>query len=411
MKNQYTRLKYACYTINISMAAVTVLSSVLFMTFRARYGISYSMLGLLVLINFLTQLSVDLLLSFFSHRINIPRTVKLTPVLTAVGILIYALWPFLFPNAVYAGLVIGTVIFSAAAGLNEVLTSPVFAAIPADDPDREMSKLHSTYAWGVVGVIVFSTLFLYFAGNANWQWMALLFVLIPIASCILFSGTEIPKMETPERLTGAIHLLQNRGLWLSVLAIFLGGAAEAVMTHWSSGYLEAALGIPKVWGDILGVALFAAMLGLGRTLYAKRGKHMERVLILGAIGAVVCYLTAALSPLPWLGLVACALTGLCVSMLWPGNLVVASDRFPTGGVFIYAMMASGGDFGAAVAPQLVGLVTDAAIASPRLEELAGKLSLSPDQLGMKLGMLVAMLFPLVAIPVYIRLWKNKRKSK
>ena len=70
------RLKYACYTANITMSAVASLSPVLFLTFRLLYGISYSLLGTLILINFFTQLVVDLILSFFSHRFNIPKTVK-----------------------------------------------------------------------------------------------------------------------------------------------------------------------------------------------------------------------------------------------------------------------------------------------------------------------------------------------
>lgn len=410
MKTNYTRLKYACYSINVSMAAITVLSSILFTTFHTMYGISYFLLGLLVLLNFLTQLSVDLFLSFFSHRINIPFVVKMTPVLTATGLCIYAVWPFLFPNCVYAGLVIGTLIFSAAAGLNEVLTSPVIAAIPSDDPDREMSKLHSTYAWGVVGVIVFSTVFLQVFGRESWQWLALSLMLLPLLSAFLFFGTRIPAMETPKRASGALRLLKNGWLWLSVAGIFLGSVAEAVMTQWSSGYLETVFEIPKLWGDVLGVAMFAAMLGLGRTLYAKFGKRIEWVLILGAVGSVVCYLSAALFSNPIVGLVACAATGFCTSMLWPGNLVVASERFPTGGVFIYAMMASGGDLGAAIGPQLVGVITDGAMQNPTLLAMAEKLSLAPDVLGMKLGMLTAMLFPLAAIPVYILLLKRKGKS-
>ena len=38
------------------------------------------------------------------------------PIISAVGLLIYALWPFVFPQYVYVGLVIGTVIFSISAG-------------------------------------------------------------------------------------------------------------------------------------------------------------------------------------------------------------------------------------------------------------------------------------------------------
>lgn len=404
-----TRLKYACYTTSITMSVVGNLSPVLFLTFRELYGISYSLLGLLVLINFVTQLTVDLIFSFFSHKFNIGLTVKLTPALSMVGLCVYALCPFAFPENVYAGLVVGTVIFSAAAGLAEVLISPVIAALPAEDPDREMSKLHSVYAWGVVFVIIISTLFLLVLGEQNWQWLALLFALIPLVSCLLFLGADIPPMETPQRTGGAVTFLRKKGLWLCVTAIFLGGAAECTMAQWSSGYLEQALGVPKVWGDIFGVAMFAAMLGLGRSLYAKFGKNLGRVLFFSAIGAVVCYLAAALCGLPIIGLLACAFTGFCTAMLWPGTLVVATDRFPQGGVFIYAIMAAGGDLGASVGPQLVGIITDAAAQNPAAVSLAATLSLAPEQLGMKAGMLVGMLFPLLAIPVYFIIRKQRKE--
>jgi MFS family permease len=410
VNNKTTRLKYACYSANVTMSAVGNLSPVLFLVFRTLYGISYTHLGLLVLINFCTQLIVDLIFSFFSHKFNIPKTVKSIPVIAALGFLVYALWPFFAPDAVYAGLAIGTVIFSAASGLAEVLISPVIAAIPSDDPDREMSKLHSIYAWGVVFVIAVSTVFLLLAGGENWQWLALIYMLIPLSSAVLFFGSEIPPMETPKQTSGAWNMLKNKGVWLSVLAIFLGGAAECTMAQWSSGYLEKALGIPKVWGDLLGVAAFAVMLGLGRSLYAKIGRNIEKVLVLGTVGATLCYLVAAVSPLAWVGLVACALTGFCVSMLWPGNLIVASDKFPQAGVFIYAIMAAGGDLGASVGPQLVGIIADAAIASPFAVSLAESLSVTAEQFGMKLGMLCGMLFPLVGIFVYLRLLKQKRKA-
>ncbi len=409
MSRSATRLKLACYTVNLSMAVVANLSPVLFSTFRSLYGISYSLLGLLVLINFVTQLTVDLLFSFFSHKFPIPKLVKATPCLAVVGLLVYALFPLLFPWAVYAGLVIGTVIFSASGGFAEVLISPVIAAIPAEDPDREMSKLHSIYAWGVVFVIVVSSVFLFFCGSENWKWLALGFTLVPLLAFILFWRTEIPPMGTPERVTGVVPFLKNKGFWLCVAAIFLGGASECTMAQWSSGYLEQALGIPKIWGDIVGVALFAVTLGAGRMLYAKHGKNIGRVLFFSAIGATLCYLLAAVSPYPILGLLACAFTGFFVSMLWPGNLIVAADRFPTGGVFVYAMMAAGGDLGASVGPQLIGLITDAAIELPAAVRLAAALDLAPEQFGMKIGMLVGMLFPLIGIPVYRHIQKMRQE--
>ncbi len=405
MKKNYKRLKAACYTANISMSIVANLAPILFLTFRSLYGISYSLLGLLVLVNFVTQLSVDVTFSFFSHKFNIPKVLKLTPVLTTVGLFIYAVWPFLFPDAVYPGLVIGTILYSASGGFGEVLISPVIAAIPAEDPDRELSKLHSVYAWGVVLMVVICTAFILMFGTENWQWLVFLLLSIPVTCALLFAQVEIPEMETPGRARGALHLLKNPGLRMCIVGIFLGGAAECTMGQWASGYLEEALHIPKAWGDIFGVALFSVMLGLGRTMYAKRGGNAPRVLFYGAVGTAVCYGITALTSWEFVGLAACALTGFCSSMLWPGSLITAADRFPQGGVFVFAMMAAGGDMGASVGSQLVGIVTDAAAASPALISVANALSLAPEQLGIKVGLLAGMVFPLLAIPVYYRLWK------
>jgi hypothetical protein len=108
--------------------------------------------------------------------------------------------------------------------------------------------------------------------------------------------------------------------------------------------------------------------------------------------------------------VACAATGFFVAMMWPGMLVVAEKFIPTGGVFIFAMMASGGDLGASVAPQLVGLVTDFIIDLPSAANFADMLGISAEQLGMKFGLLIGALFPLVAIAFYAKIHKIYKKE-
>ena len=410
MEVKQKRLKYACYATNVCMSIVGNLSPLLFLTFRSLYGISYSLLGLLVLVNFVTQLLVDLAFSFFSHKFNIAKAVKFTPILTAIGLVIYALSPWITPNAVYVGLLIGTLIFSSASGFAEVLISPVIAGLPSENPEREMSKLHSVYAWGVVIIVLFCTLFLLIFKSKNWQFLPLILTVVPLVASILFSGTAIPKMQTPEKTSGALTMLKDKRLLLSVFAIFLGGASECTMAQWCSGYLEQGLGVPKALGDVFGVALFAVALGLGRTLYANKGKNIEKILLMGSIGATICYFVASVSPFALIGLLACALTGFCTSMLWPGNLIVAENRCPKSGVFLFAMMAAGGDLGASVGPQLVGLITDFAIANPSLVSLSETLLLTPEQFGMKLGMLVGMIFPLLSIFVCLKFIKTKNKD-
>ena len=404
-------LRLACYTGNLTMALVGALSPLLFLTFRETLGISYSLLGLLVLANFVTQLLVDLVFSFFSHRFHIPTAVKTAPILTVLGLLIYALWPFFFPDSVYVGLFLGTVLFSAASGFNEVLLSPIIAALPSKDPERDMSRLHAVYAWGVVGVVGITTVFLTVFSPRHWQYLVLFFTLLPLFSFLLFFKAKIPNLAAEDKGEGMRELVRTPGLWLSVFCIFLGGSAECTMAQWSSGYLERALGLPKSLGDVLGVAMFAVMLGLGRSLYGKFGKNVEKVLVLCMASATLLYLVAALSPLPWIGLAACAMTGFATSMLWPGNLSAVSARFPGGGVFLFAMMAAGGDLGASVGPQMVGAVTDLAMASPFFCDLAASLGMTGEQLGMKAGILLGALFPLIGIFLALRLYRNAKKRK
>lgn len=410
MYSKYKRLRYACYTTNLSMSVVGNLSPLLFLTFYKLYNISFSLLGTLVFLNFCTQLAIDLVFSFYSNKFNISKVVKFTPVLTAIGLFFYALAPVLFPNMVYVGLVIGTIIFAASGGLAEVLISPVIAAVPSDNPEREMSKLHSVYAWGVVFVVIISTLLLLVFGREQWPWLAIMWMIIPLVSAFLFFGSDIPALPSPEKASHTLRLLVNRKFLLCFFIIFFGGASECIMAQWSSSYLEQAFQIPKVWGDVMGVAMFALALGLGRSLYAKYGKKLHLVLFSGAAVAFVCYLTAAVATIPVLGLIACAFTGFCVSMLWPGSLLVASSRFPTGGVVLFALMAAGGDLGGSVGPQIVGVITDTVMQNDYWSNMAVTLGLTAEQVGMKAGMLFGAIFPLFAAILLAFSWNNHRKQ-
>ena len=181
------------------------------------------------------------------------------------------------------------------------------------------------------------------------------------------------------------------------------------MTNWLSVYAENALQIPKILGDTLGLAVFSLLLALTRTVYAKRGKSIYPVLLAGMGGAVVCYLAAGLSRSSGVAMAACLLTGICTSMLWPGMLLFMEEKFPSPGIAAYALMAAGGDLGASVAPQGMGIVVDAVSASGWAADLAARAGLSPEQLGIKAGMLTATVFPLtgVAVLLYLKRFFSK----
>ncbi len=408
----YKRTKFACYSAYVTMASVFALPPLLFATFHESYGISYTLLGTLVLVNFCTQLGIDLVFTFFSKYFNVKLVVRAMPLITSAGLMIYAFAPLLFPNNVFVGLMIGTVIFSVSAGLSEVLLSPVIAALPSDNPQRDMSMLHSLYGVGVVMVILVSTIFFKLFGSENWIYLTLFFAALPIIAAILFMLSPMPNVQghgTSEGIKGTRR--RAIGLALCVGCIFFGSCAENTMSNWGSGFIENALQIDKALGDILGAAMFAVLLALTRILYAKYGKNIAKMLAVGMIGATICYIIVGLSSNMALSLIACAVTGLFTSMLWPGSLILMEEKMPGIGVAAYALMASGGDLGASVAPQLMGVVVDTVSASTFATDLSTKLGLTAEQIGMKTGMLVTTVFPVCGLIVLIFTVRYFKRNK
>ena len=413
-QNRFKRTKFACYAAYFTMSSVFSLPPLLFVTLHDMYAVSYTLLGTLVLTNFCTQLAIDLLFTFFSRWFNVKKIVRTMPLITAVGLAVYALVPTLLPQYAYAGLLVGTVIFSVSAGLSEVLLSPMIAAIPSKNPQRDMSFLHSLYAFGVFFVVVVSTLFFTFFQPKDWMYLTLFFAALPILAAVLFCLSPMPEMgggETADARAGAKD--RYLGLFLCVGCIFFGSCAENTMSNWISGFMENALHIDKALGDILGMAMFAILLGLARIGYARFGKNITRVLLVGMIGALVCYLVAGLSVGTLPAFIACVLTGLFTAMLWPGMLIMMEEKIPHAGVAAFALMAAGGDLGASAAPQLMGVVIDAVSLTPFAAELGATLGMSAEQIGMKAGMLVSAIFPLlgtVLLLVTVRYFKKQKRE-
>ena len=407
-KFRYT--KYTCFYTYLAMSVIFSLPPLLFMTFRNEYGVSYTLLGTLVLTNFLTQLTVDLIFTFFNRFFNLRTTARIMPLLTTLGLLTYAIVPSVFPEHAYIGLLVGTIIFSIAAGLCEVLLSPIVAAIPSDTPDRDMSALHSLYAYGVVMVVVVSTVFFKIFGTENWMYLTIFWAVLPIFASVGFSVFPLPDIDMSNEASGKLPFKRLKLIALLSLCIFLGSSAENSMTNWISSFLENALHLPKTVGDTLGLALFAVLIGLTRTLHSRYGGNISKILLWSMVGASVCYLVIGFSSNMVVSLIACILTGLLTSMLWPGTLILMEEKCPSPGVAAYALMASAGDLGGSVAPQLLGIVVDNVSASNWAIKLSQTLSCSPEQIGLKAGMLVAAIFPVLGVILLIYMIRKFKKN-
>lgn len=393
--SNFKRTKFACYTAYFTMSSVACLPPLLFVTFHEMYNVSWTLLGTLVLTNFCTQFAIDLIFTVFSKKFNIPKVVKIMPLITSLGFLVYAVFPMLFPDHAYVGLLIGTVIFSVSAGLSEVLLSPTIAAIPSENPQKDMSVLHSLYAFGVLSVVVIGTSVLKIIGSENWMYLTMFFAALPIVASVLFMLSPMPDMSTSEASpSGAKSGKKALGIFLCIACIFFGSCAENAMSNWISSYMEAQLHVDKAVGDILGMAMFAVLLGVTRICYAKWGRNISKMLLLGMIGAAICYLVAGLSTHIIPSFIACILTGVFTSMLWPGTLILMEEKIAGVGVAAYALMAAGGDLGASVAPQLFGIVA--------------------DNINLQAGMLISSVFPImgaVVMAIIIRFFKANPKRE
>jgi fucose permease len=394
----------SCYVGAFIQALVINLTPLLFIPLKDELGLSYEQIGRLILVNFATQMVMDVGCGLLVDRLGAKPFIVASNVLAVVGLWLFALTPAAFANP-YVGLLLGTVVFSMGGGLLELLLSPIVNAVPSERKAADMALLHFFYAFGQVVVVLVTTLVLRVAGLRSWRVVVLAWSVMPALDAIGFARARIPRLAPPQGRQPARDLLRSPVYVVSLLVIGLAGASEIAIAQWTSAFAERALGWPKVVGDVVGFCLFGAGLGAGRLVYAIKGERIDlrRMMILGGALAAATYLVAGLSPWPVVSLGACAFAGLTVSMLWPGTLSLTAARFPLAGASMFALLAASGDTGASLMPWLVGVVADAAPTfGPGLSRIAARMG--PEQLGLRAGLVAASLCPVVmtALLVWLR---------
>lgn len=392
MPDRYRPTMLCCYLGYVTQAVVVNLAPILFIVFQSRFGLSYERLALLVVLNFCTQIVVDVLGARYGDRLGFRRCMQFACVFVMLGLAALGALPGrLLPP--YAGLCVATTLYSIGGGLLEVVVSPITEAVPSANKAANMSLLHSFYAWGQVAVVLFSTLFLAVFSQDNWRWLPLLWALVPLVTLVRLAKAPMPPNLTAEQLESPKRILKSPVFFVALLVMVCAGAAEQSMAQWASLFAEKGLEVNKTVGDLLGPCLFAALLGAGRVLNVRLSSRLSltTTLTIGSGLAVGCYLLAAHSPWPPLGLFGCALCGLAVSVMWPGTLSLVSRQIPNGGTFLFGAMAVFGDVGCSLGPWITGLVSDRVVTGAAL---AGTAGLGAEQLGLRAGLLAAIVFPL-----------------
>ncbi len=394
-------------------AIITNLTAILFIPMMSLYNLSYIHLGMLVAINFSSQVAADIIFSGMIDKLGYKKLVLPTTIIAFTGLMLFGLAPNLFPNNVFTGVVIATVVFAMASGLLEVLISPMINAVPGDDKASAMSLLHSFYAWGQVVTIIVTTVFLFIFGKESWQVITFIWALVPLVNFVMFIKSPFPPIIPEEHRLDMKDLLFKPFYILALFAIFFGAASEVTMNQWSSTFMEKALSLPKITGDLVGMCGFAVTLGIGRMIYGIYGARLKLInmlIIMSSIG-VVCYIGVSLSPINGVSVALCAICGFAVSLMWPGTLIIASERYPLAGAWMFAILAAAGDIGAATGPWLTGKVVDSVGSTSFVAGMASMLKVTTEQASIRTGILVATLFPIMTLLCHIIFKRSKQSNQ
>ena len=373
MENQYNKTITACFVGYIVQAVVNNFTPLLFLFFQKSYHIPLSQITLLVTFNFGIQLLVDLLSVGFIDKIGYRASMIIAHVLSAAGLILLTVLPEILPVP-FIGILIAVMIYAIGGGLLEVLVSPVVEACPSDNKEKAMSMLHSFYCWGHAGVVLISTLFFYVAGIENWKILAAIWAVIPIGNAFAFAKIPIaPLIEDGESGLELKDLFRIKVFWILLIMMVCAGASEQAVSQWASAFAEKGLGISKAAGDLAGPMAFAVLMGMSRLFYGKYGDriHLERFMVYSSFLCVLSYLGISLFPIPLFNLIACAVCGLSVGIMWPGTFSKASAALPKGGTAMFALLALGGDIGCSGGPTLVGVVSGAFGDDLKMGVLAG----------------------------------------
>lgn len=389
IKNSYEHTIYASYIGYIVQAIVNNFAPLLFLTFVSDYGLTLDKITLLTTVNFLVQLTVDLLSTKLIDKIGCRRAVIAAHIFAGAGLLGLAVFPEIMGNG-YAGLMLAVVLYAVGGGIIEVVISPVVEACPTEKKEAAMSLLHSFYCWGHVFVVLASTAFFYAAGIENWRILACVWAFVPFANAVYFLFVPLYLENQEHEKISVRGLLSRKSFWLLALLMVCAGASEQAMSQWASAFAEAGLGVSKTVGDLAGPCAFALCMGAARGLYGKYSDYLplKKVMSASAVLCLLCYIVAVFAGNPVIALCGCALCGFSVGIFWPGTYSIAAKELPGGGTAMFALLALAGDFGCSSGPTIVGMAAGAAGGS------------------LKAGLCVALVFPAVMLVGLRCLHKN-----
>ena len=252
---------------------------------------------------------------------------------------------------------IGTLLVGLGNGLVEAAINPLIATVY---PEQKTEKLNALHAWFPGGIVIAGLAAVGMTAlHLNWQ-VKMTFVLLP---CIIYGalllGQKFPATERVQHGVSTAEMyrqvLQPRFL-IWVFCMLLTASTELGPNQWIPTILTQTAHLQ----GILVLAWINGIMACGRLLAGPVVRLLTPVMLLlvaaclSALGLLL--LSAANSPAS--AFLSATLFAVGICYFWPTMLGVASERFPSGGALLLAIVGGAGNLSVAIVLPLMGRIYD-----------------------------------------------------
>ncbi|MEZ5278478.1 MAG: MFS transporter [Opitutaceae bacterium] len=382
------RLTWLCYGSMMALAIGLNLLPVFLTSISATYGgsegLSGEELGRLGAMAFAGLVLGILITGPLADRYGAKLFAQLGNLLTILSLLLAAWAP------TYLLLSLSLFLLGSAAGMLDMILSPIVAALNPERRTVAMNWLHSFYCIGAVVTILAGMLVRQAGGG--WTTACLALIPLPLFLSLAFAPLRFPSLQAEGAVRTRLRtLLKGRWFVLALVAIFLGGATELGMAQWLPAYAETALGFP-IWMAGGSLLAFSLAMAAGRIFVGILGHRVGpfQIVFWACASSTVLFAGASFLPSPVGALACCIGVGFTGSALWPTILAMTADRYPNGGATMYSALAAFGNAGGIFMPWVVGWVA--------------------DRSDLHWGLFVSALAPFLMLPLVVAMSRGSRTS-
>lgn len=352
----YEHTKIGC-KLNLFLDAVNcTFIGLLYTTLQTQFDLDITQLAFFSTVSWAVMAVLIPVASLLTSKIGFRVASIVTQLANILSLFGLAILPYIVNPYIALVLVNGLIGFGN--GMIEATNNAIFESLPLKNKDAELSKLHSTFSFGQVIVILLSTVFFKVIGTEQWKYLAIIYGCVAIVNLFIFSKAPFGSIIEETERTPLGSILKSKIFIILVIVLVCNGPVEMCMANWTSLFAEKGLHVSKTVGDLLGPCLYAAGMGLSRLFYGFKGEsiNLEKAMKICGFISAASYFIVVFAPWPLLSLIACGVVGLSTGILCPGCTCILSKTFPKGGVSMFGLLILFQFFGNALTSNMIGNV-------------------------------------------------------